>query len=106
MQIWQAQLIISSTTLDTESVTLKILTPSWRRGKAQSLPKVEAKPGVSKTQRSWTVLWKKQLGRPKITAIEMEGNAVFLHLTGEGTENTGAGTCSKSHTESSSGATG
>lgn len=76
MQIWQAQPIISSTTLDTESLTLKILTPSWRRGKAQSLPKVEAKHGVSKTQRSWRALWKKQLGRLKIIAIETEGNSV------------------------------
>ena len=33
MQVWQAQFIISSTTLDAESVTLKILTPSWRRKK-------------------------------------------------------------------------
>lgn len=36
MQIWQAQPIISSTTLDTESVTLKTLTPSWRREKLKS----------------------------------------------------------------------
>jgi len=31
------------------------------KGKAQPLPNVEAKHGVSKTQRSWRVLWKKQL---------------------------------------------
>lgn len=70
MQTWQAQPIISSRELDTVSVTLKILTPSWIREKAQSLPKAEAKGGASRTQRSWRELQKKADGKTlKIIAI-------------------------------------